>query len=232
MKDEFMEIKIYSTKNYGIFKIMPSNRRIKSTKALAKSMNEINLLCVRPIIVDEDMYIIDGQHRLEVCKENNLIVYYVILPREKCDAKKAMMELNVNQHGWRVPDYVHHWAKEGKKAYVELENFTKKNGISPSYVYVIFGRSELTSKILRNGKDFKINERAQEIADFLNSEEVISTELKEKSFVQSIRRVFDTWSDKNIAKLKKNIRKVERSATIEQYMLQYERVIKKVRSRK
>lgn len=70
---------ILKTNDYGLFKSIMANREIddKHVKRLAKSIARKNLLYIRPLIVNEKMQIIDGQHRLAAAKEIKATVYYL-----------------------------------------------------------------------------------------------------------------------------------------------------------
>ena len=84
------------TKNYEMFEYMDSNRKINAglVERLVKSIKEIGYIESRPIIVNEDMVVIDGQHRLEACKRLGIPVIYQV---SNVDMSKAMIALNTNQ---------------------------------------------------------------------------------------------------------------------------------------
>ncbi len=83
---EWTNEKIHITKNLDQFKILKGNREIvKSWVLKLKGLIEKNDLQV-PILVDENMYILDGQHRVEAYKLLNYPVLYII------------------KHGWTLED--------------------------------------------------------------------------------------------------------------------------------
>jgi len=73
----------YSTNEYSLFKKVKGNRKITERKvtSIIKSYEKgINLFPYCPVLVNKEMYIIDGQHRFEACKRLKLLIYYVIVP--------------------------------------------------------------------------------------------------------------------------------------------------------
>ena len=73
--------KIYSTTNYDMFKTILGNRPIKRKGThyyeLRQSMQDDGQIV--PAVVNEKHEIIDGQHRLEVCKELGIPFIYIII---------------------------------------------------------------------------------------------------------------------------------------------------------
>jgi ParB-like chromosome segregation protein Spo0J len=69
---------ILKTSDYTLFRTIEGNRNINllHLNRLRQSMLEKYLFTI--IIVNENMEIIDGQHRFTVCRELGLPVYYVI----------------------------------------------------------------------------------------------------------------------------------------------------------
>lgn len=111
---------VYKTHNYDLFKIMDDNRDLNllHVKRLVQSFQEQHLVC--PIIVNEKMQVIDGQHRLRASRETGLPVYYIVLPGYGI---KQVQVLNTNQKNWNRMDFLQMYCEQGKKAYVELRDF-------------------------------------------------------------------------------------------------------------
>lgn len=67
-------MQIYKTKDYTSFRAIVSNREVNKAhvKKLAASIRKKNLLYIRPVIVNDRMEIIDGQHRVAACNINNI----------------------------------------------------------------------------------------------------------------------------------------------------------------
>jgi hypothetical protein len=111
---------IYETRNYSQFKIMSDNREINllHVQRLINSFNDLHL--VSPIIVNEKLEVIDGQHRLQASKETGKPVYYIIL---RGYGIKEVQVLNTNQKNWTKMDYLETYASEGVKPYLQFKQF-------------------------------------------------------------------------------------------------------------
>ena len=68
---------IHSTQNYRQFNFIRENRDV-NFKSLLESVQKKNLLDCHPIICDEDLNVIDGQHRLKVAETLQVPIYYII----------------------------------------------------------------------------------------------------------------------------------------------------------
>lgn len=106
-----------STKDCSKFKLLGSNRTINlnHVKHLAKSMKENpHLFEVRPILVNKNMFVIDGQHRLQAAKINNQPVYYTVYDGVAIEDTRA---LNVTQLNWNLMDFAQSYASMNNENY-------------------------------------------------------------------------------------------------------------------
>jgi hypothetical protein len=117
---------IKETEDYSMFKKHPSNREFNedNIRKIMKSMQIKNMLEYRPILVDKDFFIIDGQHRLEAAKRLKVPIWYQI---ETNSAPEDMYLLNANQKKWTLHDYLHFYCEQGCDDYRKLRDFLKKN---------------------------------------------------------------------------------------------------------
>src|SRR5665213_684124 len=71
------------TTDYSIFKKHPQNREVQRDSAkfkqLLASVKEEDRLSSNPILVDKELYVFNGQHRLEVAKVLGKAIYYLSL---------------------------------------------------------------------------------------------------------------------------------------------------------
>lgn len=106
------------TKDYNIFKDFSSNREVdpKHVKKLVRAISSRNLLPVNPIIVSNDMKVIDGQHRLEAAKTLGVEIYYI----QGEINRKDISRLNSNQKNWNTMDYINFYTIEGVKEFIEF----------------------------------------------------------------------------------------------------------------
>lgn len=158
------------TKNYEQFKTIRSNREVdnRHVLALVKSIQEKNLLHLNPIIVNESLEVIDGQHRLEAARLLNTDIYYVI----DGEIKEAdISKLNSVKKNWSVLDYVNYFATTGKPEFKEVLNFIAKYpGIKLTTIFALLSSDERGSyaKAARSGYvDISNLKVAYKVADML-----------------------------------------------------------------
>ena len=114
--------KIYKTTDLAQFKYVKGNRSIHEpwVRKLAELIKEKDLQI--PIIVDENMKVQDGQHRLEAYKLCGYPITYIIKDKFELDDVRA---LNANSKKWSLTDYLMSHVKLGNKEYQLLEWFVK-----------------------------------------------------------------------------------------------------------
>lgn len=125
-------IKIYWTTDYGRFKFLKGNRDIhegKVNKIKKVIQSGIDVLKYAPIIVNEAMEIIDGQHRFAVSRELKGNVYYVI--NKEADLS-IVPTINSNSSKWRNVDFLNSYVDLKKTAYINLSDFTDQFGVGLS----------------------------------------------------------------------------------------------------
>src|ERR1700733_4973703 len=76
-KDKYVEIKVYVTTNYDQFILLPENRPVKGN-IVADSIRKENLLFDNPILVTQNLEVLDGQHRLAFARDQQIPIYYKI----------------------------------------------------------------------------------------------------------------------------------------------------------
>ncbi len=103
---------IKTTKNYDMFKAMKGNREINEyfVRKMVKNIREYGL--INPIVVNENMEVIDGQHRLEALRILNMPVQYIVNSTVRHDAT-TVQEINRVQHKWTQLDRVKSLADTG-----------------------------------------------------------------------------------------------------------------------
>lgn len=222
-------MKILKTRNYSAFKFYELNRNVSSRAVakLASSIRQCNLLPYRPIIVDTNMYVVDGQHRLEAAKLLNEEVYFMVLEQD-INGQEAMILLNQKQAEWRQMDFLNYHAGSRGGEYKELIDFIEKNKIPLAYVREFFANKILDSQLIRTGRSsFEQSIYAQQIADFLNSEECKMSGLRSSYFIRALTKAFELYKPRQLEKLKKRLVYLDRKGTVEQYLTAFERLIKK-----
>ena len=143
---------INKTKDYDLFKFREDNReRIdhKHVEKLIESIKSRNLLDLRPIAVNKNMEIIDGQHRLLAAKALNVDIYY---QQEKSLQAQDIIQMNISKT-WSPTDFFNFFCHHEYPEYLKLKEFMKKNDLSLGVALsVMIGRSMDGAHDFRIGK--------------------------------------------------------------------------------
>jgi hypothetical protein len=128
---------ILNTTDFTIFKGHDNNRAIDQNyvKMLIGAIKNNNLLRFRPILVDKNMRVIDGQHRLCAAKSLDFPIYYQI----KDDAtENDIISLNIHQRIWKMEDWLNFYANLGNKHYIDMLKFSEEMDMSINSLFRIF----------------------------------------------------------------------------------------------
>jgi hypothetical protein len=143
---------ILKTSNYDMFSSFTSNREVdqKHVNQLVQSIQIRNLLDINPMLVDKEMRIIDGQHRLEAAKILNVEIYYIM-----CEnlVQTDIAKLNSNQRNWNTMDFINFYTIEGKVEFLKLSKFMNAYpDLSPTAAITITsGNFSRNSRNIREG---------------------------------------------------------------------------------
>lgn len=122
-------VETLKTKNYEMFKFTDLNRAQiypAHVNLLMGCIEQKNLLETRPILVNEKMEVLDGQHRLLAASKLGIEIYYRV---EKSLNTEDLLLLNISK-SWRRCDYLNFFVKSGYPEYVKLKNFIFDMGLS------------------------------------------------------------------------------------------------------
>ena len=124
--------KLHETNDYSIFKIVDYNRSLDPTnlKKIKASLMANNLLEMCPIIVNSNMEVMDGQHRLEAAKQLGINVWYVV---NASSNDEDIILLNAAKKSWVLEDYLNFYVSKGKIEYIKLQQFCKKHNYSVAH---------------------------------------------------------------------------------------------------
>lgn len=170
---------VKETTNHSMFKISDANRLLKerSIETLIKSIKLRNLLYKRPIMVTEDLTVIDGQHRLEAAKRLKLPIYYTV---DIDVADDDMPLLNSAQKSWSYEDFLRFYVSKGKEEYIKFHEFMKDSQLAITQVFSLIGI---------RGRDFYDNFKAGEFK-FPEGEqlEIVHSRMRDIEAVKSLVR--------------------------------------------
>ena len=219
-------MEIYKTTNYSLFSFLQGNRSVSKKNSLVKSIQRIDLTMYKPILVDSEFRIIDGQHRFFACIELNKPIYYMIIENENIN--DALIVLNSNQKMWRQEEYLGFFAETKKGSYMELKEFMDRTGMTISNAMVVYPDSQINSNHIKSGNlNIDKNYYADNITEFLNSEEIKRLKFRNtRPFVLAIRKAFEVYTKRQLNKLRKNSIIIPMCANYTQYLTVFENIIK------
>lgn len=122
-------LNLYATTNYEKFKKIKGNRLVNRAhvRELISKIENNDLSQYFPILVNEDMGVIDGQHRIEALRTLGLPVYYEIKEGLNIDAVRG---LNSGQKNWTWRDYATSYADEGNVHYIGFLSLADEFGFN------------------------------------------------------------------------------------------------------
>ena len=143
---------VMSTMNYDRFKRLEGNRDVTDMRVnrIKKSIQKVGYIH-NPIVVNEQLEVIDGQGRLQALKELGLPIEYVIAPGAGI---AECREMNINMSNWTLKDYVQSWAELGDINYMYLSNLLKRFPQISMRTILFAVHNKVGSKAIANG-DFE-----------------------------------------------------------------------------
>ena len=107
---------VYKTDDYSIFQLSKFNRNIILRRELIEQAEEG---IISPIIVNENLMVIDGQHRLKASEKVGAPVEYII---KQGLNEHDIVRMNTVQKPWSLANHIEAWANQGKDEYIKLLN--------------------------------------------------------------------------------------------------------------
>lgn len=233
MEHREASVNIYWTTDYGQFKFLKGNRDLDELKVrrITRSVEgglEFFKYC--PIMVNEQMYIIDGQHRFYVCKQMHLNIYYVVVPNFSL---RQIAEMNNNASRWKDVDFMNCYIDVGINDYKVLREFIDKyslrvgigasllmNGASPT------GGSGTDRDAFRDGL-FKVAylDEATELMEKCCQFNEFTSSWNSRSFIKAIQILTsspDYDHQEMIEKLRMHNLAIEKRGTHKEYLTHLE----------
>lgn len=123
-QDHQVVAQVVQTKDYQQFNKAAGNRDVIQVhvERLKTSMEQEYLMS--PIIVNEKMEIIDGQHRFEAARQLDLPIRFI---KVRGYALSQMQKMNANQKDWRIMDHIEAHAEMGNANFTQLISFIEKH---------------------------------------------------------------------------------------------------------
>lgn len=167
------ETRVKVSDEYDSFNLASGNRGISPAhvKELRKSIENVGLIPA-PIIVNEKMEIVDGQHRFMACQMLNKPIYYIVINGIGMEQTVAM---NANNKNWTSLDYLNYYAGEMNADYVFIKRMNDQSSLSLSTILHILNGGTVDGAhymdLFKSGR-YKVNEdmaNAQKLIEWLEN---------------------------------------------------------------
>lgn len=146
---------VQTTNDYAKFRTLDGNRTLNELhlKRLVSSMR-VNYL-LSPIVVNERMEVIDGQHRFAAAKELGLPVNFIIVIGY---GLREVQILNANAKNWTANDYLSGYCDLGYEDYLTYRTFREKYGFGHNECMAMLSGTTTTGKVVETFYDgtFKV----------------------------------------------------------------------------
>lgn len=146
-----MNKEILVTDDYSQFKEMEGNRTVEPARInkIIKSINKVGYI-TSPIIVNENMEVIDGQGRLKALETLKLPVEYIVHSGIGID---ECISMNIHQTNWKIQDYIKSYSDRGNSNYRLLVKLMEKykNFNLEIFATATNGTGRFDSNMTKNG---------------------------------------------------------------------------------
>lgn len=225
-----------TTQDYSQFRNITGNREISEAHVdnLVEAIENKNLLPFFPVLVNEKMEVIDGQHRLMAAAKLNTPIYY-----EKIEGLtiKDVMSLNTHSKNWDLADFVQAYIKMGHKNYETLLDFSTRHhlslgtaaGILSGYVNFTNGGGH-HSRLIKEGNFKVLSEHyAESVAEMIDkiaryAEFKVRTDRRFIGTMMKLRNNPDFDFDRLLGKLQVHDLMLHQRVTVPQYLMQIEEI--------
>ena len=183
---------VYETNNHNMFKKIIGNRDLSklNINRLKRSFAEKQLQV--PLIINELSQVIDGQHRLEVCRELGLPVHYIQVDGYTLE---DVMRVNSISRQWNLNDCVDSYCDLGNvnyKAYRDFKNKYKFGHCESQLLIGIRGNNKERAELFRTGKMAIGNVvKGSERAEMIHAVKPYYNGFRRRNFVRAMINLFD-----------------------------------------
>jgi hypothetical protein len=228
-------IQIFWTKDYGKFRFLKGNRDLDEAKIrrIMRSIeNGLEFFRYCPIMVNEEGFVIDGQHRFYVCKKLGLNVYYVVVPNFML---RQVAEMNNNASKWKDRDYLNCYVDVGIPDYQKLHEFIKTHDLNIGIAISLLstGKVRASGGLRDNFREglFTVSyqDAASEIINLARRFDPFCETYKSRSFLEALEVLMQPVIENNVGlieelieKLKKHELTIEKRSTPKEYLAHLE----------
>jgi len=124
------------SRDYSIFKIIPYNRAISESRILDLQDSISQHGFVLPILVNQNMFIVDGQHRFEAGRKNGVEIPFLVYDIDDDLLPILISKVNSVSKNWSRYDYFRMWCNLEKEPYLYLSDLSDNHKIKLETMFV------------------------------------------------------------------------------------------------
>lgn len=223
---EKTKVTVYKTDDLDLFETLQGNRKINllHLNRLIESIKMKNLLHISPIVVNENMQVIDGQHRLHAAKDLGLEIYYVV---DDSLGLEDVQLLNSNTKNWTTDDYMHAYCELGYEDYLIYRDFKNKYQVNHTTALLFLSGSNSRQTIAFKSGQFQVVdlEQAERWAEMLNDFKKKYDGFTRRSFVYAVLKMFrheDYDHDRMVERMEVSNLPIRDAVNVREYLRQLE----------
>ena len=223
-----------STVEYDMFKRRKDNRKEISrphVNYLKTLIQRRNLLHLHPIMVNFDMEVVNGNHRLMAARELSVPIYYDVVK----DVNPQDVIMMNTMKPWGIADYHNFYVENGFPEYKKLDDWMVKRGLGLKSAVIMTseGGSGNTENFRRGEYIFSADFSEQKYEWVLETCEIIKASVSYNAFITSGKFVkalntlfsdhvfnFDQWK-KNLGRF---IGRICAKATLQDYIRLFQEI--------
>jgi hypothetical protein len=146
-----------STTDYDRFVFLKRNRKVDRFPNLKRSLHEYGQ--IMPILINEKWEVLEGQHRVEECRDLGIPVKYICVPGLTYE---VIVPINNVRKNWKLRDYPNLFCNI--EDYREFQRYMEKYGFVANTLSGIAFGQELNAKAFKAG-DLKFDEPTRRYVD-------------------------------------------------------------------
>lgn len=187
-------MKIENTRDYSRFTTIKGNRSLVKAhinKIMRAIETDTETIKFNPILVNDKMQIIDGQHRFEAIKKLQLPVYYIVAGNRNLE---DVQKLNSGRKAWTPMDYAKSFVAHGNDNYAKYIHLRETYNINHDVLLVYLSTHDdiNTSVMFKDGK-LKVSDigYSDNLCQYLSRFKPLYRNWHKRPFALAIKNLYD-----------------------------------------
>ncbi len=221
------------TKDWEQFEHFEYNRQYLQNegrlKKLERSIRDHGFLL--PILVNNEMYIVDGQHRLEAARRAGVAVTFIRYDIPTDQIPLLIATVNSTSKNWGPSDYLHMWQDLGRETYQYMASVMDEYGLQITQLLRLAGIPCKMSGSFQTGQltftetqRQRLADRCKRVRELANFSEAWAEFNHTKSFVNALCYIVvhpRYEHQRMLEQLKDQVMKIQRATSGNEFLLTF-----------